>query len=143
MSADQDASAGAAAELMPTCGSSGPSHLSSRGARSVSQAAGCPAAAAWAGARAASCPNSPWETFPGFGETGKTSRVFGEVARSAAAGTARPLRGRTPDLSRRLLMAQFTEPVATTPQAGGHVSLHASPTLWRVAGGLALAHVVL
>jgi hypothetical protein len=40
-------------------------------------------------------------------------------------------------------MAQFTEPVATTPQAGGHVSLHASPTLWRVAGGLALAHVVL
>jgi hypothetical protein len=43
-----------------------------------------------------------------------------------------------------IVMAQYTESVAATPRIGGESLLPIAPrTLWRVAGGLALAHVVL
>jgi uncharacterized membrane protein YbhN (UPF0104 family) len=40
-------------------------------------------------------------------------------------------------------MAQFTEPAAATPQLTRNVPQQLSATVWRVAGGLALAHVIL
>lgn len=40
-------------------------------------------------------------------------------------------------------MAQFTAPVVTTSESTGNVSQQPSSTVWRIAGGLALGHVVL